>query len=450
MKNIAYDSVRLDEATIVEDSRCCLKVRSVITKVGVYNYPDGRAFKCPKQLLKAVRTARAAKLIINDHPDSMVIMSQTQMHGTVEKPFFDKDKIRAVLNFDKYVVPKTYIDSLRSKIIKKQPIDVSIGFYYQPDFTPGVWKGQPYDYVMKDIVIDHVAAGVLKGRCPSPSCGIGVDTAVKQTAHSTKIGLDPFGEYSSMQDCIDKNQEKQQNPAAFCAWLHHKVTGKWPAEASLNVSNYGGKKMSKKTDYGHAKSPEEVKAEFDQCVAERMAEGAQADPPITREQAEAICLAATAPQNEPTPYEELDQDELSEWQQCIKEQVADGKTAEEAAEACKAKGLVKGDQDAAFDNCVERLVEEGKTREEAEKECRAEHPIGEGDAEPEQTPLERCIVTRMEATEDTEEEAKAWCEAELAGEHEAADSMVEQSEKILRMREQRNIERQRRQRRNPL
>jgi len=391
--------------------------------------------------LKATRTARAAKLIIHDHPDSMVIMSQNQMHGTVEKPFFDRDKMRAVLNFDKYVVPKAYIDGMRNKIGKKQPIDVSIGFYYQPDFTPGVWKGKPYDYVMKDIVIDHVAAGVLKGRCPSPACGIGVDSAMK------RIALDPFGGYKDFADCVSKNQNKN-NPEAYCATIKRKIE---EAHASLGVSNYGGKNMKAKMDYGHAKSPEEIEAEFNKCVAERMAEGANADPPITREQAEALCQPSTEPADEPTPFEKLDQDELSPWQKCIKEQTGEGKSVEEATEACKAKGLVKGDQDAAFDNCVERLVGEGKTREEAEKECRAEHPVAEGDQEQEEkTPLERCIANRMEATEASAEEARAWCEEELAGEHQEADSMIAHSDKLLRLREQHKIEQQRKRRRNPL
>jgi len=39
----------------------------------------------------------------------------------------------------------------------------------------------------------------------------------------------PFGDYSGMADCISKNKGKD-DPAAFCAWLCHDLTGKWPSE----------------------------------------------------------------------------------------------------------------------------------------------------------------------------------------------------------------------------
>lgn len=39
----------------------------------------------------------------------------------------------------------------------------------------------------------------------------------------------PFGEYESMEDCISKNQDKD-DPGAYCATIHHEITGKWPSE----------------------------------------------------------------------------------------------------------------------------------------------------------------------------------------------------------------------------
>jgi len=176
MKKIGYDNIQVEKLQIVEDSRCCLKVNAVINKEGVYPYPDGRAFKSRMELLKATHTARNAKITILDHPNSLVVMSQNQIHGVVEKPFFDRDRMRATLNFDKSTCPPDFLDKVRRSELK----DVSIGFYYQPDRTPGKWNGSDYDYVMRDIVIDHVAAGVLKGRCSFPNCGIGVDTMMRR------------------------------------------------------------------------------------------------------------------------------------------------------------------------------------------------------------------------------------------------------------------------------
>jgi hypothetical protein len=249
MKKIGYDEMKFDALQIVEDSKCCLKVNAVITKEGVYPYPDGRAFKSRTELLKATHTARNAKITILDHPDSLVIMSQKQIHGVVEKPFFDRDKIRVQLNFDKSVCPKDFVDSVRAGSSSK---DVSIGFYYQPDMTPGIWEGKPYDYVMRDIVIDHVAVGVLKGRCSFPDCGIGVD-AIGIDDKMKRIGLDPFGEYKNFADCVAKNQDKS-DPEAYCATIKRKIEG-----SELK----GGKKGLSETN----------PKEFEEFVKLRKAEG---------------------------------------------------------------------------------------------------------------------------------------------------------------------------------
>jgi len=42
----------------------------------------------------------------------------------------------------------------------------------------------------------------------------------------------PFGKYSSFDDCVSKNQDKE-NPEGFCAYLEKKITGKYPSEKSM-------------------------------------------------------------------------------------------------------------------------------------------------------------------------------------------------------------------------
>jgi len=426
MKKLAYDNIRFDSVKVVEDNKNYLKVQAVITKEGVYDYPDGRAFKCRKELLKAVPSAISAKLTILDHPDSMVIMSQDQIYGFVEKPYFDNDKIRAVLAFNKKATPPDFLAKIHKGLMR----DVSIGFYYRPEFKHGHWGGKAYDYIMRDIVIDHVAAGVLKGRCSFPSCGIGVDTLLR------RIGHEHWGEYSSFEECVAANQDKG-DPEAYCASIHHS------AKQSHKLNR--GEKMSKKkaADYGHAKSPEEIEAEFQECVAGKIALG------HTEGEAKTLCQAGTKPSDEPVPAQTLDQEDQSPYQKCLAEKTEAGMTLEEAEAACKEDGVVKTDQDAAFENCVAREIEQGKTREEAEANCRGAHPIVE-DAEPEPTPLEVCIANRLEGGEQTEEEARAWCEAELAGEHLETDALIRRKEELLKLKDQLDTERLRKQRRNPL
>jgi hypothetical protein len=168
---------------IAEDVTCCLKVNAVIAKEGVYSFPagpNGENKQClwsRIELQKATRTARAAKIVIKEHPPGKVVTSQDEIYGTVEQPFFDRDRIRAVLSFDKDITPADFLEGIRGAASKEgKPQDVSIGFYYSEDNKPGIWHGQQYDMAMRNIVIDHVATGVWKGRCTYPNCGIGVSS----------------------------------------------------------------------------------------------------------------------------------------------------------------------------------------------------------------------------------------------------------------------------------
>lgn len=465
MKKIAYDSLRMDSLNVIEDSKCCLKVAAVITKEGVYDYPDGRALKSRMELLKASNAIRyaGAKIVALDHPESMVVMSQKHIQGGIEKPYFDRNKIRAVLNFDKRRCTSTFLDSVRKGKLK----DVSIGFYYQPDNTGGVWKDpvtsetKPYDYVMRDIVIDHVAAGVLKGRCSFPSCGIGVDTMMKRisvgtdkvvkrgnqwciehthgsaagtlvkgSCHSDKSETEAmhraieaskggasswvskflFGDQRErppkewMDNCLRKAQTFASDPGAFCGNIWFNEPQLKASFGGSSVSIKGGKKKTMVEDISTPTTHEEEKTEFSECVAQRVAEG------MPREQAEALCAAATVPADEPEPStEHLDQEEEG------------------------------GETDLTpYEQCVNAKMSEGIAREDAEAACRAQHPIAEEDQE-EPTEMERCIVAQKELGK-SDEEARTWCEAQLAGEHEEAGDLIERSKELINMKQERDVE----------
>ena len=144
------------------------------------------------------------------------------------------------------------------------------------------------------------------------------------------------------------------------------------------------------------------------------------------------------------------------------------------------------DRSEAFRECVRVRMEEGMTRGEAEAHCEAATlpsdeptpPPGstgtdvkvkpEKDQTPEEvekTPMERCIAEQMDIGK-SEEEAKAWCEAELegkskedaekfvkdveAGQYIPTHILIARKEKLLKMKAQRDIERQRQARRFPV
>lgn len=398
MTKIGYDTMQLDSLQVIEDSRCCLKVNAVITKEGVYQYPDGRAFKSRMELLKATHSARAAKIIILDHPDSLVIMSQKQINGFVEKPFFDRDRIRAVLSFDKSTCSTDFLDNVRNGKLK----DVSIGFYYQPDLTPGRWNSENYDYVMRDIVIDHVAAGVLKGRCSFPNCGIGVDTMMK------RIGM-----------------------------------------PDSQVSSTGGKK----------ENMENENEALDEFVKQRMIEG------LTKEQAEEQFKQLTTPPKEPEktlePKLPASMDAPYPWDQCISDQLGAGYSQEQADKICAAiknRTVSHASQFNKLDlkQAVKYVLQKAETDklfaynlDKSVKQYQAEPKPKKADQPTEKTPLEKCVAEAIGAGK-TEAEATDWCKAELAGQHQQTSALIERSKALIAMREQKVIEDRRQDRRRPL
>jgi hypothetical protein len=482
MKKIGYDQAKIDQLRIVDDKKkCCLRVNAVITKVGVYPYPDGRAFKSRMELLKATRTAKNAKITILDHPDSMVIMSQNQIYGTVENPFFERDKIRATLNFDKYVTPPRFLADVRAGKLK----DVSIGFYYAPDATPGNWNGQPYDYVMRDIVIDHVAAGVVKGRCTFPSCGIGVDAMMRQ-ARARRFVIDKVVKRGEKWCVVHCHPDGSVGETIKCfptkpeAEAMHRAIQAQKGASQKHVSNM-------KTIDQDEKPPKEW---MDQCKAVVK----QGQPDYTEEQVNAVCAdiwhhkpeqkgigdaftvltglikkrrkkTVAQPLEEEEVLEDLSEQEVryptrsEAFKECVRVRIAEGMTRGEAEAHCEAATLPSDEpapppgetgtaqeEKTPFEQCVANKMAEGMSREDAEEACKGE---AAGDQEVEKTPLERCIAEQVDAGKSAEE-AREWCEAELAGEHEQATDLIERSEKLLKMKEQRDIERQRESRRHPV
>lgn len=493
MREWAEASIALDELKIVEDSKCCLKVQAVISKAGVYDYPEGPTLKPASELLKATRTARYAKLIITNHPETLVIMSQHDLYGGVEKPFWDRNKMYAILNFDKAVTPKEFQDRVRQAAGGGAPLNDSIGFYHKIDPTPGIGPDvntgvmRPYKRIMRDILIDHVAIGDFQGRCRAPVCGVGVgiDTLMR------RIALDPFGEYKDFADCVAKNQKKK-SPEGYCAWLHKKITGRYPAQSAEDATvfnligdvtqlddqthtlifgdaerppkawfdnckkraatfaddvgafcgwlwyhgpaklkeSFGSSSVSTKGGKSMSTDQEgETENEYEKCLTEKKAEG------MTQDQAEEACKAL-----KPVAQGQDQEKTKTPWQLCIQKHMAEGLTKEQARMKCKEEGVTQTDQEQseeeAYHACVKAKQEiEGMTLEEAQEACKPKVDQGEVEEPAESqeelpTPLEQCVANRMESLGESQAEAEAWCKDELAGLHEPAENIVDRIEEL--------------------
>jgi len=474
---LAYDQVKIGKPKIVLENTRYLKIAAIISKAGVYKYDDGMALKSARELRKAVRSARYAKLTLVDHPAEKIIMSQDQIFGGVEKPFFENNKMHAILSFDKEVVPKETLRKVRAGDFK----DVSIGFYYRADFTPGwhrdVNTGKPthYDYIMRNIMIDHVVAAVgpgMAGRCRFPQCGIGVNTIMKRFS----IGEDKVVKRGNQWcvihcsgpnagkaiKCFPTEPEAQAMHRAIQARKHGGQTDLFIALESLNIDITALTPQDRMLLFGDAEQPS--KQWMDNCKAKA---GSFADNPgafcgwvwhhgpadlkrsfgtssvpvnrrktklsqeeetvyakCVREKIEGGMPAEEA--REACKEKKTDQDEKeSPYKICIREKTAAGMTPEEAAEACKAKKTDQEKLESAYEKCLIDKKAEGMTEQEAEAACEALKPTA-ADQEAEKTPWQKCIATEMAKPDMTMEKAVAACKAKGLGEKKQDEETVAQ------------------------
>jgi len=170
------DNLELDTGNFkVDETAEFLRIHPVtIAREGVFPYEDGLAYKPGDELKKAAEVSRV--YLAWDHPPTRIVTRREHVKGYTEGVHIQEDpkgtKVKATLVFSKPTLSADQQELLRSGARR----DLSIGFFYEQDQTSGIWNGNKYEYVMREILFDHVAS-VDHGRCSFPACGIGVDQA---------------------------------------------------------------------------------------------------------------------------------------------------------------------------------------------------------------------------------------------------------------------------------
>lgn len=437
----------MDQVKIVADTDYCLKVSGIISRSGVYDYPEGPTFKPSSELKKATRTARYAKLVIGaDHPITEVVCQPDQLFGGVEKPFWDRTKLRATLNFDKSVTPKAFLNRVRSAARGGKPLNNSIGFYYRADWTPGealdvnTGKKRKYVRVMRDILIDHVLVGDFKGRCSSPQCGIGIGIDKKdiyvgtckvvkrgnqwciEHTHGSKAGTLVKG------SCHANKSETEAMHRAIEARKHGATVGFY-ADIHKLVD------VEKLTEAGYklffgADAERPPKEFMDACMPK--AEGVSAI-----KEAGAFCnwLYNNGPEAVKRSFSSsvsvyggkkgMDQEKSEEaYKACITKETEGGASPEEAAETCKElkptpetptetdQEVVKG---TPYQECIIKYTSDphNLTMDEAIKKCKGEKVATTDQEQTEEEAREACIQGKMKIEGMTREKAAEACAPEV-------------------------------------
>lgn len=187
---IGFDSYTIDAGKPIVDNDLELTMPAVIASEIVQQYSDGWAYKPADELEKMAKAASrigAVPIKILEHPSAdtnYLLLKHTDIHGVarnfqyVNNLVDAKTKrpcrkgVKADLTWYKDTVNPEILDKAR----KGELHDVSIGFTFDADPVPGEFGGVKYDYVQRNIFLNHVAAPIEAGRCPGPICGIGYDS----------------------------------------------------------------------------------------------------------------------------------------------------------------------------------------------------------------------------------------------------------------------------------
>jgi hypothetical protein len=191
-RKIGFDTATLDDKVLVDDDDF-LVMPAVIASEIVHQYDDGWAYKPAREIEKMTRIAAdigSVPVKILEHPGAAtnyLLVRQSDVYGRAENFRFAKNLkdpktgrpmrrgSTADVRWFKDRVPEKTIEQIVSSDLR----DVSIGFTFDVDQTPGAWNGVKYDYVQRNIFLNHVAAPIQAGRCPGPICGIGYDASLK-------------------------------------------------------------------------------------------------------------------------------------------------------------------------------------------------------------------------------------------------------------------------------
>ena len=203
-----FDSIPLGETYFTPEGY--LIDNPILTRVGIFEYhnPDGtirRELRLPEEVFAAESLASyKGKPVILTHEAGLVDVDNVQQEhiGTIlSEGIQDGDNVRAQI----VIHDAESLDyGLR---------ELSLGYTQTPDETPGVWNGQPYDAIQRNIQINHLAL-VEKARAGEQArLNIdGEEQGGNQMSKARKDGLTPEEIARLVEEYKQRQAQRMENP----------------------------------------------------------------------------------------------------------------------------------------------------------------------------------------------------------------------------------------------
>jgi hypothetical protein len=175
LRNIRTLNVQFDTGSKVRETEEAVVVPAVLARECVSDYCNGRGYKPGAELKAAAFTLDGAWVVVHGHIPTVHVQNRAVIRGRIRDVAFN-EKINGVVGdlwFLKACCDQALLDKVRQGKLAK---DVSAAYFADEVFKPGKFGDDAYDFVQKNIMFGHVAVGVPEGRCPSPFCGLQMDS----------------------------------------------------------------------------------------------------------------------------------------------------------------------------------------------------------------------------------------------------------------------------------
>jgi len=174
MRTVRAEYVSFDSSRQTREDNDTLVVPAVLTRESILPFSDGFGYRPASELQAAAWTLEGAWVVAYDHISTVFPVSRDDIRGRVLNVKFDRsiNGVRGDICFFKQLCSERLLADVKAGVLR----DVSVAYFCEDVFEPGTFAGEPYDFVQRNFMFGHVAAGVPEGRCPSPFCGMNVDS----------------------------------------------------------------------------------------------------------------------------------------------------------------------------------------------------------------------------------------------------------------------------------
>ena len=182
-----------------------------VARTGILRYmqPDGSMrveYRPEEEVFKADSLASLDRVPVIDFDDHRALVTPDTYSRTTRGTSTGGRRDGKYVAADLYVEDRATLDSIESG----KRSDVSAGYVCRLDFTPGVFEGEPYDAVQRDISFNHVALCPPNRGRSGPDVGLRLDS--KEGTNMKTIRLDgvdyEYGSEAHLAKIDSMNQAK--------------------------------------------------------------------------------------------------------------------------------------------------------------------------------------------------------------------------------------------------